>query len=72
MCHKIEALCFQKAMSDSIYFFVVAFVSGDKSRWLGKYYVFCPRRLFVLELDIFCRVDCGKYEHQHYIFTSSH
>ena len=37
------------------------FLAGDQFSRLGKYNVLCTRYPFVLGLDVFCIVNCGKY-----------
>ena len=48
-----------------IFFLSSSFLSGDKPRGLGQYYVLCSGHPFILGLDVFCLADRGKYAHWH-------
>ena len=56
----VSSSCNCSLVVPSLAFFKISSLTGDHVRGLGRHHVFCTRRTWILELDLFCYSNSGK------------
>ena len=56
----VSSSCNFSLIVPSLAFFKISSLTGDHFRGLGRHHVFCTRRTWILELDLFCYSNSGK------------